>query len=237
MNGIRLSDACYAACVEPFWRLAVLMVMGSSVHWKGLLFSLGLACAPCAHAAEFVLTATETQRVEARQVVIRSSLDSAQRRGTVRAAVRIDAQPDLVFRMMIRCADALLYVPHLRACRVRDQAPDQSWLLVEHHIDFGWYAPAVNWTFRADLVADRSIRFHQVSGDFKANEGMWELEPTPDGATTLLLYQAYIDPPGFVPNWLARSTWKRELPQMLADLRRRCEAAQTLRAAERTSPR
>src|SRR6185295_14387341 len=57
----------------------------------------------------------------------------------------------------------------------------------------------------AALVTDRSIRFHQVSGDFKANEGMWELEPTPDGATTLLLYQAYIDPPGFVPNWLARS--------------------------------
>jgi len=210
--------------------------MGLSAHRKALLLSLGLAVAPLAGAAQFVLTAAETQRVEARQVVIRSSLDSSQRRGTVRAAVRIKAPPDLVFRMMIQCADALEYVPHLRVCRVRDQAPDQSWLVVEHQIDFGWYAPAVNWTFRADLVTDRSIRFHQVSGDFKANEGMWELEPTPDGATTLLLYQAYIDPPGFVPNWLARSTWKRELPQMLADLRRRCEAAQTIRAAERTPP-
>jgi uncharacterized membrane protein len=212
------------------------MIMGPSVHWKALLLSLGLACAPFARAGEFVLTASETQRVEARQVVVRSSLDSSQRRGTVRAAVRIEAPADVVFRMMIQCADALVYVPHLRACRVRDTAPDQSWLVVEHQIDFGWYAPAVHWTFRADLVVDRSIRFHQVSGDFKANEGVWELEPTPDGATTLLLYQAYIDPPSFVPSWLARSTWKRELPQMLTDLRRRCEAAQTLRAAERTSP-
>ena len=117
----------------------------------------------------------------------------------MRAAVRIDAPPDVVFQMMIRCADALKYVPHLRACRVRDQAADDSWLLVEHEIDFGWYAPRVNWTFRADLVADRSITFRQVSGDFKANEGAWELEPTADGATTLLLYRAYIDPPGYRP--------------------------------------
>ena len=56
------------------------------------------------------------------------------------------------------------------------------------------------------------------------------------GATTLLLYRAYIDPPGFVPNWLARSTFRRELPQMLKDLRRRCEAEQTLRATAGASP-
>jgi len=237
MNGVALSDGVHANSVEPFRGLAALICMGPSVHRKALLLSLGLACAPLAAASQFVLTDAETQRVEARQVVIRSTLDSSQRRGTVRAAVRIEAPPDIVFRMMIQCADALEYVPHLRVCRVRQQAPDRSWLLVEHQIDFGWYAPAVNWTFRAELVADRSIRFRQVSGDFKANEGMWELEPTPDGATTLLLYQAYIDPPGFVPNWLARSTFKRELPQMLTDLRRRCESEQTIRAAGRNAPR
>jgi hypothetical protein len=237
MNGVALSDDRYANRIEPFRGLAPLICMGPPMQWKALLLSLGLACVPLASASQFVLTAAETARVEARQVVIRSTLDSSQRRGTVRAAVRIEAPPDIVFRMMIECADALEYVPHLRVCRVRDQAPDQSWLLVEHQIDFGWYAPAVNWMFRAELVADRSIRFRQVSGDFKANEGMWELEPTADGATTLLLYQAYIDPPTFVPNWLARSTFKRELPQMLTELRRRCESEQTIRAAGRGAPR
>jgi len=197
---------------------------------------LGLGLGGGARAAEFTLTAEESQRVAARQIVVRANLDSGQRRGTVRAAVRIEAPPDIVFQMMIRCADALQYVPHLRACKVRDRGTDDSWLLVEQEIDFGWYAPRVNWTFRAELATDRSIRFRQVSGDFKANEGTWELEPTPDGATTLLLYRAYIDPPGFVPSWLARSTFRRELPQMLKDLRRHCEAEQTLRAAAGDSP-
>ena len=99
---------------------------------------------------------------------------------------------------------------------MRDQAADDSWLLVEHEIDFGWYAPGCQLdVFRADLVADRSITFRQVSGDFKANEGIWELEPAATATRTLLRYRAYIDPPGFVPTWLARSTFRRELPQML----------------------
>ena len=205
-------------------------------QWTALAALLGACLGRDATAGEFSLTPDETRRVAARQIVVRAELDAGQRRGTVRAALRIEAPPELVFQMMIRCDDALHYVPHLEACEVLDRAAHDSWLLVEHQIDFGWYAPAVNWTFRADLSADRSIKFHQVTGDFKANEGSWELEPTPDGATTLLLYRAYIDPPGFVPNWLARSTFRRELPQMLKDLRRRCEAEQTVRATAGASP-
>ena len=209
--------------------------MGTARQWTVLVI-LGFACGMSARATEFTLSPDENQRVSARQVVVRANLDASQRRGTVRAAVRIEAPPDVVFRMMIHCADALKYVPHLRQCRVRDRGADESWLLVEHVIDFGWYAPRVNWVFRADLIPDRRISFHQVSGDFKANEGTWELEPTEDGAATLLLYQAFIDPPGFVPNWLARSTFRRELPAMLTELRRRCEAEQGHHAGTNASP-
>jgi ribosome-associated toxin RatA of RatAB toxin-antitoxin module len=210
--------------------------MSLARQWTALALVLGLFGASVAPAGEFTLTADEARRVDARQVVVRANLDANQRRGTVRAAVRIEAAPAIVFQMMIRCVDALQYVPHLQKCRVRDQAPDESWLLVEHEIDFGWYSPRVNWVFRADLAADHRITFHQVSGDFRANEGAWELEPTADGATTLLLYRAYIDPPGFVPNWLARSTFRRELPKMLTQLRQRCEAEQTLRAQAGATP-
>jgi len=215
--------------------------MRPAVCWKwlfrGLALALVLVLGPVAAAAPFALTPAETEQVAARKVVLRASLDASERRGTVRAAVRIEAPPELVFALMIRCADALEYVPHLERCEIRDQAADQSWLLVEHEVDFGWYVPSVNWIFRADLEQDRRIRFHQVQGDFKANEGLWELEPTDDGATTLLLYQAFVDPPGFVPNWLARSTFRRELPRMLLNLRQRCEAQQTERAGAGTTPR
>jgi len=208
--------------------------MASASHRRAIALILALACARHAAAGEFTLTPAESQRVAARQIVIRAALDSSQRRGTVRAALQIDAPADIVYRMMISCPDAVAYIPHLRACRIRERGAGDSWLLVENEIDFGWYAPRLEWIFRADLVADRSITFHQVSGDFRANEGKWEFEPSPDGTRTLVLYRTYIDPPGYVPNWLARSTFKRELPQMLTELRRRCEAEQNLRAETRT---
>lgn len=190
----------------------------------------GLACSVPAPAGDMTLNPADQERVAARQIVIRANLDKSQRRGTVRAAVRIDAAADVVFQQMTRCEDAMQYVPHMKLCKLRERAPDGSWQLIEHEIDFGWYAPRIHYVFRADLVPDRSIDFHQVSGDFKINEGRWELQPTEDGAHTVLLYRATIDPPGYLPNWLVRSTFRREMPQMLGDLRRRCEAEQSLRA-------
>ena len=206
--------------------------MGTAI-WR-LTICLALAGATGAHAADFQLTPAETQKVNAREIVIRASLDSGQRRGTVRAAVKINAPPAVVFQLMSRCADAVQYVPHLRLCRVRERAPDGSSQLVDQEIDFGWYAPRLKWTFRADFVTDLSITFHQVTGDFKTNSGLWEFEAIDGGVGTLLRYRATIDPPGYVPNWLARSTFKRELPQMLTDLRRHCEAEQVLRAQAAT---
>ena len=195
-----------------------------------LVLGLGLGGCLRATGADFTLTPDQTRRVTARQVLVLTNLDSSQRRGTVRAAVRIEAPPDIVFGKMMRCEEALKYVPHLRQCRVRDQAADGSWVVVDQEIDFGWYAPTVRWTFRSEVTTDRKLTFQQVSGDFKANEGAWEFEPLDDGTHTLVLYHAYLEPPGFVPNWMARSTFRRELPQMLTELRRRCEAEQTLRA-------
>jgi ribosome-associated toxin RatA of RatAB toxin-antitoxin module len=203
--------------------------MASMFRWSTIC-GLALAGSAGVHAADFELTADEARRVEAREIVIRAALDSGQRRGTVRAAAKIQAPPAVVFQVMSSCTEAVRYVPHLRLCRVHARAPDGSSQLVDQEIDFGWYAPRLEWTFRADFVKDRSITFRQVAGDFKQNYGLWEFEPIDGGAGTLLRYRATIDPPGYVPNWLARSTFKRELPQMLTDLRKRCEAEQVARA-------
>ena len=112
--------------------------MGTAFGW--LTICLALAGSTGARAADFELTPAETQKVDAREIVIRASLDSGQRRGTVRAAVKIKAPPAVVFQVMGSCADAVQYVPHLRLCRVRDRAHDGTWQLVEQEIDFGWYA-------------------------------------------------------------------------------------------------
>lgn len=176
-------------------------------------------------AADFELTTEEAARVDRGETVIRADLDAAQRRGTVRAAMVVDAPPAVVFQAMTRCKDALEYVPHLRRCHVLPSSGAAGSHLVEHEIDFGWYAPRIRYVFRADVVTDRRIAFRQVQGDFKANHGVWEFEPRDgDPQRTLVRYRVEIDPPGYIPNWLARSTFRRELPRMLTGLKRHCEA-------------
>ena len=210
--------------------------MNSAMRWIATALSLGLACTTGARAADFELTPAENARIESHEIVIRPALEANARRGTVRAAMLIDAPPAVVFEMMTRCADALKYVPHLKVCKIRERAADHSSELVEHEIDLGWYSPRIRYVLKADIVANQSITFRQVSGDFKANQGLWELTPEDSGNRTLLRYRVYLDPPGFVPTWLARSTFKRELPQMLTDLRRHCEAEQALRVQARAAP-
>ena len=101
------------------------------------LCGLALAGSVGARAADFQLTPDEARRVDAREIVIRAALDQGQRKGTVRAAVKINAPPSVVFQVMGNCTDAVQYVPHLRVCRVRDRARDGSSQLVEQEIDFG----------------------------------------------------------------------------------------------------
>jgi ribosome-associated toxin RatA of RatAB toxin-antitoxin module len=204
--------------------------MGIASRWSAFGLVLGLGCSAGLPAEEFTLSEAESGRVEQRELVIRADLDAARRRGTVRAAMLIEAPPAVVFGMMTRCEDAVEYVPGLRVCRVRSSSADGRSQLVEHEVDFGWYSPRIRYVFRAELVADRRITFQQDHGDFKNYEGVWEFEPVAGNAErTLLRYRAFIDPPGYVPNWLARSTFKRELPRMLTDLRLRCEAEQRQR--------
>jgi ribosome-associated toxin RatA of RatAB toxin-antitoxin module len=204
---------------EPFSGFAGLTCM--DLTRIAALF-LAFTCAG-ARAADFELTADEARRVNQGEIVIRADLDPGQRRGTVRAAMRVEAPPHVIFAAMSRCADAMEYVPHLRSCRLQAQPGHPDAPLVEHEIDLGWFAPRMRYVFRAELVADRSISFRQVSGDFKVNEGRWELEADADGQGTLLRYRVRIDPPGYVPNWLARSTFRKELPRMLENLKRHCE--------------
>src|SRR5690242_3594801 len=67
------------------------LFMGPPRQWMALALVLGPAMAFTSLAAEVTLTPAEVQRVAARGIVIKATLDATQRRGTVRAAIRIDA--------------------------------------------------------------------------------------------------------------------------------------------------
>ena len=115
-------------------------------------------------------------------------------------------------------------MPHLIRCDVLETAADRSWQVIAHVVNYSWYLPRASYSFRADYVPDRSVRFRHVDGDFRENEGVWELSPEGDGAATLLTYRVRLVPRFFVPQWLVRRSLQKDLPATLGALRTRCEA-------------
>jgi|HigsolmetaAR206D_1030411.scaffolds.fasta_scaffold00246_8 uncharacterized membrane protein len=189
-----------------------------------LLSGAALAAAGYASAQEWSPDARELARLERGEILVQA-LESERGSTEFRAAVRIDAPAGRVFGVMTDCAAALEYVPHLDRCQVLETAVDGSWQLIEHEVDYGWYAPRMRYVFRARYDPNERIRIEGVRGDLRTNEGLWELRPAGDAATaTIVVYRAHAAPRLPVPGRLMRVTLQRDLPEMLRRLRTLCES-------------
>jgi uncharacterized protein YndB with AHSA1/START domain len=160
------------------------------------------------------------QRLTAGEVVVATSaIDPAHPRGRVRAAVRIPAAPETIWRVVTDCQEALSFVPGLRRCRRLEGAADGSWQDVEHEMRYSWLLPTVRYVFRADYDRPHRIDFHRISGNLKQEEGTWLFTPTADGAATVVEYEVYVDPGFWVPQALVARSLRRDIPAVLTGLR------------------
>jgi ribosome-associated toxin RatA of RatAB toxin-antitoxin module len=160
------------------------------------------------------------QRLAAGEVVVATTaIDPAHPRGRVRAAVRIPAAPDEIWKIVTDCREALSFVPGLRHCRLVDGAADGSWQDVEHEMRYSWLLPTVRYVFRADYDRPHRIDFHRISGDLKEEEGTWLFTPTADGAGTVVEYEVYVDPGFWIPQALVAPTLRRDTRTVLTGLR------------------
>jgi ribosome-associated toxin RatA of RatAB toxin-antitoxin module len=160
------------------------------------------------------------QRLAAGEVVVATSgIDPAHPRGRVRAAVRIPAAPDAIWKIVTDCREALAFVPGLRHCRLVEGAADGSWQDVEHEVRYSWLLPTVRYVFHADYDRPHRINFHRISGDLKEEQGTWLFTPTADGVGTVVEYEVYVDPGFWVPQALVAHTLRRDSRAVLAALR------------------
>jgi len=186
-------------------------------------------------------------------VPMRSAFDGGESRVRVHAAVRINANPEAIWRVLTDCEHAARFIPGVKLCRRLETAPDGSWDLIEQESKYSWLMPSVRCVVRADYKRPERIDFKGVRGDLKDWEGYWLLEPQgrqgpggtgdPIGATTsrssalartsaqapdevtIVEYDLYVDPGFWIPRILLRHSLRTELPAALTALRARSEDA------------
>jgi uncharacterized protein YndB with AHSA1/START domain len=192
---------------------------------RAWLLLCALAAGSGAYADDWALSAQDLARLDQREVLLVPAAERDHADGTFRAAIEIDAPAERVFRTMTDCAEALKFVPHLIHCTVLETALDGSWQTIEHEVGYGWYLPYASYVFRAAYEPFERVRFSGVRGDFRENEGVWELAPRRDGAATVVTYRAQVVAPRFfVPRWMVLASLKHDLPALMQGLRTRCEA-------------
>ena len=200
--------------------------LGGTYHVHSLssgLLAFGLVLLqPAAAAAQSAWVADPAiqQRLAAGEVVVAASaIDPARPRGRIRAAVRINAAPEVIWLAVTDCRRALSFVPGLRRCQVLEGAPDGSWQDVEHEVRFSWLLPSVRYVFRAVYDRPHRIDFHRIGGDLKQQEGTWLLTQTADGTGTVVEYEVYIDPGFWIPQALVSHSLRKDIPAVLTGLR------------------
>jgi uncharacterized protein YndB with AHSA1/START domain len=197
---------------------------------------LALTASGACQSADWALSAPQLEQVKAGAIIAEGDVAPNRAAADVRAAIKIGAPPEQVFRTLTDCARALRFVPHLKRCAVLETAPDGSWQNVEQQVDYSWLAPRANYVFHAEYERFTRIRFSNLRGDFRENRGVWTFAPLDDGRSTLVTYEARVAPAFYVPRWVLRNMLKRDLPELMHGLRTHAEAARSAAATNAPAP-
>jgi len=157
-------------------------------------------------------------------IEVRVSLDTAEQSGNAIATVRIHARREVVWSLITSCPESLILVPGLVACQVLETAPDRSWQLIRHVMNYSWFVPKLTYEIRASYDPPTRVSIERVSGDLRLLRGSWVLNS--DGDDTIAHYAVDLAPGFWVPQWIVRSALRHDLPKMLRALRSRAEAMQ-----------
>ena len=82
---------------------------------------------------------------------------------TVKAAVLINATPEMIWSIMTDCELVPEFVPHLKSCEVLDAGDD--WEIIEHKVKYYLLWPQQRYTFKADYIPYTKISFLRTQGD------------------------------------------------------------------------
>jgi ribosome-associated toxin RatA of RatAB toxin-antitoxin module len=204
---------------------ASLPLLACALVWAGTCHG-----ADRGQSADWALSEPQLRRVEAGAVIAEGNVAPDKPIVDIRAAIRIAASPEQVFRTLTDCARALRFVPHLKRCAVLESAPDGRWQNVEQTVDYGLLVPRASYVFHAEYEKFARIRFSNLRGDFRENRGVWTFRPLDDGRATVVTYEARVAPAFYVPRWMMRNMLKRDLPDLMRGLRTHAEAVRSAAA-------
>jgi ribosome-associated toxin RatA of RatAB toxin-antitoxin module len=133
----------------------------------------------------------------------------------------MDLPPKKVWQIVSDCAHYKNHMPRIAASALVKKVGNVHTCKVTISMPF----PFSNLTAVTEAVHEEnekgmSRRWKMVSGDYKFNEGSWEVRPLDKAGTqSLVVYTVHAEPNTAIPDWIRESAQKKALPEMMARVR------------------
>ena len=142
---------------------------------------------------------------------------------TPRIQVRavMELPPQKIWQIVSDCAHYKDHMPRVAASKLVSHDGNKFTCEVTIAMPF----PLSNLTAVTEAVHEESEkgmarRWKLVRGDYKVNEGSWEVRPLDkSGTSSLVIYNVHAEPNTAVPDWIRESAQKKALPEMIERVR------------------
>lgn len=137
----------------------------------------------------------------------------------------MDLPPKKIWQIISDCAHYKEHLPSIASSELLKKSGNVDTCKVTYSMPFP-FSNLTGVTESVEEVSDTRLvrRWKHVSGDYKVNDGSWEVRPIDAaGKSSLVTYTIHVDPTISVPDFIRDRAQKKTLPEILQ--RVRAEAA------------
>ena len=147
--------------------------------------------------------------------------------------VLVHAKPEQVWRILTDYSNAPKVFPQLKRCEILQDKGSVK--ILKHQVNPSGLPSCSTYSYTIEVTetAPRRLEWHRISGDFKAVDGFWKLDPENNGHDTLVTYSSYVNGGFFIPQMLIKRQFHMDMPMVLTNLKTESEG---IRIAKKADP-
>ena len=209
---------------------------------KQRTFAGALAVSQLLAAAVTLLPAVVPQQVDAKQVAQKQLLEapalseeSINGNSFTVSKIVVHAPAERVWNILTDYENAPKVFPQLRKSEIVQSKGNVK--VLKHQVQPTGFGGVQTYQYVVEVTehAPRSMEWHRISGDFKAVDGFWKLEPLNDGRDTNVTYSSFVNGGFFIPQVLIKKQFRVEMPVVMSNLKNESETkSDSVRIARRT---
>lgn len=166
-------------------------------------------------AAATTLSGAEASADDAAPVEVKTVEVKGSDTPKVVAKAVLAVSPEKLWKVISDCSQYKDRMPRVAASKLLKQEGNKFTCQVTISMPFPFSnLTAVTESVHEESAAGMSRRWKLVRGDYKVNEGSWEIKPVDGGKKSQVVYTVHAEPNTAVPQWIREAAQKKAIPEM-----------------------